>query len=349
MDIINQITENVNTDDLEIITDTGEVLSDIGRNGKEKEWNVHKQNNIRLATLIRKHNAEQHILTDKRLEDLEHCANTLMFANLDNGSKRLKTANFCRNRICPMCQWRRSLKTFSQVSKITTEIINKYDDVRFLFLTLTVKNCYADELTSTLDMLNAKFKYLTEKGKTFAPMKAFKEKCWLGCMKAIEVTYNSKDNTFHPHIHCILAVKKNYFNDSKLYISQSKWREIWKEALKISYLPMVNVKVIRINEKVFNRNAIAEMSKYPCKTLDIFKIKDEKLAISVLKTFTKVLYKRRFLSFSGIFKEIAKELRLKDVEDEKADLVHVDENREQYNIVSYTLYRYKSVAGCYIC
>lgn len=349
MAIINQIVKDVKINDVEMITDTGEILIDIGKNGREKEWNVHKRNNIRLATFVKKYNAERHILTNKRLEDLEHCADNLMFANLSNGTKRLKTANFCRNRICPMCQWRRSLKTFSQVSDITNKIIERYNDVRFLFLTLTIKNCYADELPSTLDLLNDKFKYLIDKSRTFAPLKEFKTKCLIGGMKAIEVTYNHKDNTFHPHIHCILAVKKSYFNDSKLYISQSKWRIYWQQVLKIDYLPLVNVKAIKLNNNKISNKAIAELSKYPCKTLDIFKIKNESMAISVLETFSKILYKRRFLSFFGEFRTIKKELKLQDVEDEKIDLIHVDEDKEQYNIVSYTIYKYKAVAGCYIC
>ena len=33
----------------------------------------------------------------------------------------------------------------------------------------------------------------------------------LGYMRAIEVTYNQQEDTYHPHIHCIFAVKAGYF------------------------------------------------------------------------------------------------------------------------------------------
>ena len=33
----------------------------------------------------------------------------------------------------------------------------------------------------------------------------------LGYMRAIEVTYNQQEDTYHPHIHCIFAVKAQYF------------------------------------------------------------------------------------------------------------------------------------------
>ena len=33
----------------------------------------------------------------------------------------------------------------------------------------------------------------------------------LGYMRAVEVTYNQQEDTYHPHIHCIFAVKAQYF------------------------------------------------------------------------------------------------------------------------------------------
>lgn len=59
-------------------------------------------------------------------------------------------ASFCRDMFCPMCSWRRSYKIFGQVSQIINLIANKY---KFLFLTLTVSNCTADELISTLNRI----------------------------------------------------------------------------------------------------------------------------------------------------------------------------------------------------
>ena len=38
-------------------------------------------------------------------------------------------------------------------------------------------------------------------------------------MRAIEVTYNQQKDTYHPHIHCIFAVKAQYF--TKGYIKKS--------------------------------------------------------------------------------------------------------------------------------
>ena len=82
--------------------------------------------------------------------------------------KRLHGANFCRNRLCPMCNWRRSLKMYSQVSQITDKILTTRKS-RFIFVTLTVKNPDAEHLTETLDLMNKGFSYITSNSRTFAP------------------------------------------------------------------------------------------------------------------------------------------------------------------------------------
>ena len=107
------------------------------------------------------------------------------------------------------CNWRRSLKMYSQVSQITDKILTTRKS-RFIFVTLTVKNPDAEHLTETLDLMNKGFSYITSNSRTFAPAQKFKESLQ-GYIKATEITYNSKENTYHPHIHCIFQVKTSYF------------------------------------------------------------------------------------------------------------------------------------------
>ena len=63
-------------------------------------------------------------------------------------------------------------------------------------------------------------------------------------MRAIEVTYNQQEDTYHPHIHCIFAVKAQYF--TKGYIKKSEWQYIWGECCKTEYEPIVHVQPIKI-------------------------------------------------------------------------------------------------------
>ena len=109
-----------------------------------------------------------------------------------------------------MCNWRKSLKLFGQTSEIANIIINQDSSTRFLFVTFTVKNCDADKLSQTIDMMNMGFKRLTDKSKGVKITEKFKNNM-LGYMRAIEVTYNQQEDTYHPHIHCIFAVKAGYF------------------------------------------------------------------------------------------------------------------------------------------
>ena len=78
-------------------------------------------------------------------------------------------------------------------------------------------------------------------------------------MKAIEVTYNSDEDTYHPHLHCIFALKASYF--TRGYIKQADWQKIWGECCKLDYEPLVNIKTI----KGGTAKAVAEVAKYPVK------------------------------------------------------------------------------------
>ena len=54
---------------------------------------------------------------DQRVaERLRTCATRLIYGIGEDGKRRLRAANFCRVRLCPICQWRRSLKLYSQMS-----------------------------------------------------------------------------------------------------------------------------------------------------------------------------------------------------------------------------------------
>lgn len=38
---------------------------------------------------------------------------------------------------------------------------------------------------------------------------------------------NPNYNTYHPHFHVVLSVNKNYFTDTKCYINQLNWLDMW--------------------------------------------------------------------------------------------------------------------------
>lgn len=338
------ITEFYQDVNLEITIGTGEILQDYSSTGKERPWKLHKKENLRLVELYKKARIKDiNLISDSRLFDLEHCGDTLTFLQNAEGKKKLKTANFCRVRLCPMCQWRRSLKMFSQVKKITDKILENDKSTRFIFGTFTIKNTDAENLEACINTLNKKFKYLVDQKKTFAPAKKLKQNL-LGYLKAVEVTYNSKDKTYHPHLHVIFAVKSTFFKNSSNYMSKKEWISLWQQALGVDYKPQIDIRAIKSG----TAKAVAEVAKYPVKTAPILSLVDEE-AVQVLKTLTLSLHKKRFVAYGGIFKTIKQELKLADIETDK-DLVNVDtEQQERFNAVTAVLFKYNFRFGLYIC
>ena len=323
-------------------TGTGEILSDPRPNGEERPWKKHKMNSLKLYNLYRKAlKIDNSVITENRLQSLEECGDNLLFLVNDKNEKRLKSANFCRIRTCPMCNWRKSLKMFGQTNKIANKILDQNSSTRFLFVTFTVENCSADKLSQTIDMMNIGFKRLTDKSKKLAITNKFKNNM-LGYIRAMEVTYNQEKDTYHPHIHCIFAVKAQYFTHG--YIKKGDWQYIWGECCKTEYEPIVKVQTIKNSTS----KAVAEVAKYPVKMDELANYQDENKAIKALIVFTKILKGRRLITFGGVFTEARKQLKLDDVE--TGDLVNLeDEQKENFEEIKTVLYKFNVKVGCYIC
>lgn len=326
-----------------IVEPTGEKLVDYSATGKKRKWDLHKQNNLKLVELYKQAiKISPNVISPKRLQDLADCASQLEYLQDVEGNKKLYKTYFCRVRLCPMCQWRRSLKLFSQVSKIT-DYINQQNNnqVRYLFITLTQKNCCGSELVQEINKINKSFSLLVDKTKRVQPATKFK-KMLLGYIKSTEVTYNPKTKTYHPHLHCIFAVQGEYFNKEN-YINKNSWRAIWADLLKVDYLPQVNVQAIKPARQ---QKAVAELAKYPAKVSSILNL-PQMQAVQVVMDLTTLCYKRRFVAFGGIFKKTKALLKMQDVEAENADLVGAG-NIKEFNYVARAIYKYNVKFGCYI-
>ena len=315
---------------------TGEILHDVSATGKEKPWSRKKEETLKIADLFRLARAyDPSIITDGPLYDMEHCGDTLLFSVLKDGSKHLKSGSFCRNRLCPMCTWRKSLKMFFQIDKVISAILNDKPTERFLFMTLTIRNVQGQQLSDTLDTLNQAYKILFN-------ARDNKKRRIDGYMKAMEITYNSQTNTYHPHIHVILAVSPTYFKPG-IYIKQSEWRDMWKKALHVDYPPQLNIKAIKLSTS----KAVAEVAKYPIKMDSILSIKDKTKAAKALAVLQSSSRNRRFVTFGGIFSVYRRMLKQDDIE--TGDLVHVDGSTNTTKALAEVFYRYDIRQGLYIC
>ena len=260
------------------------------------------------------------------------------------GDMHLHNANFCRDRLCPLCSWRRTLKIFSQVSRLVDVLQNDY---KFIFLTLTVPNCTAEELPQTIDRLLKSFKKLMRLKKV--------NKCIYGYFRALEVTVSKGDfniltrGTYHPHLHIILAVKPSYFNRNNItYISHSEWLDMWRRSYGDNNIQNVNVKTCKPKKETAAdktlSSAVAEIAKYCVKDSD-YLIGDFLDIENRVKTLNLALKGRRLTQYGGCFYNLFKSLNLNDVESSDIDLTdEVDIINPELN---YIVSRYKWSTGYY--
>lgn len=291
---------------------------------------------------------------DKKAERVRSCGNFLEFAHeispdgVVSEDGRLHSANFCRDRLCPMCSWRRSYKIFGQVSQIMDRIGTDY---RYIFVTLTVPNVTGPELPGAIDGLMKSFHKFIQ----YRRLKFIK-----GYFRVLEITRNNDKKsksygTYHPHFHLIVAVNHSYFK-SKDYLKRDGWLQLWQKATKDPTITQVDVRTIKPKEagealkdetgealcKSLS-SAIAEVAKYAVKSSDFLRIADLNKRDSVVDALAGALRSRRLTAFSGVFQEAFDALRLDDPED--GDLIHI--NQTLNPSLAWMIVRYGWSAGVY--
>lgn len=214
---------------------------------------------------------------------------------------QLHRANFCRERLCPMCAMQRTGQIFGQVSQVMNEIQRERPELTPIFLTLTLRNCKADQLSTTLDAVFQGW------NRMFSGNSKLK-RVVTGWFRALEITYNEQEDSYHPHIHAILLVPPGYFTTPKDYMTNEKWVKSWRRAVRLDYDPSCRIQAIdaAADERA---GAVAEVAKYTVKDADYIKA-DEALTDKLVSIFNSALKGRRLYAFGGLMKEIAKRLKL---------------------------------------
>jgi plasmid rolling circle replication initiator protein Rep len=168
--------------------------------------------------------------------------------------------------------------------------------MRWLFITLTIKNCAITELRDTLNNINYGFRKLSRR-------KAFPGVGWI---KSVEVTRGRDGKTAHPHLHILMMVKPSYFG--KRYLSQQKWCDLWQSCMKLDYQPILDIQAVKPNKSP--TVLISEVIKYQTKESDL--IRDPQW----FAEYVKQMHKSRAISVGGILQDYFKKL-----EEEPEDLI----------------------------
>lgn len=222
----------------------------------------------------------------RKSERVRDCGSFLQFKG-----QQLTNANFCKDRLCPMCTWRKSLKIYGEMSAVM-DLVDK--ESHFIFLTLTVRNVTGDQLSDYITELFAGYKRLM--------LRKEMKKAVKGWFRAIEVTYNP-DTGYHPHFHVVLQVNKNYFG--KNYIKHSDFIRLWREAMKLDYDP--NVHVEKVDETRIE-NAVAEAAKYTVKDNDYIYPNDPIATDEIVEVLNLSLKGRRLIAYGGELKKLHKQV-----------------------------------------
>ena len=222
---------------------------------------------------------------------------------LEKKRARLTDAVFCRVRHCPICQWRKSKRWQALALKNFPIFKKQYPNYRWLFLTLTIKNCKLSRLHSKIIELNKSFL-------KWVKWKSFPADGWI---KSLEVTLDKDDlSRCHPHFHILLMVPSSYFRDQQMYLTQSDWVNAWRKAAKLSYDPVVDIRAVKVGEE---HKIIPELLKYGVKPQDLASVTAEQL-----KLLTQQLYRIHAINKGGLLRNC-----FKDVGSDNVDLIGVSD------------------------
>ena len=324
---------------------TGESLEDRSKRGKLRNWRLHKQTSEKLVECY------YYAGWDTKAFNVGRCASYLDFEKCkvdERHYSKLVGANFCRDRMCSQCQWRRSMRQFGVAVKVGHELKRRDPTVEFIFLTLTIPNVLLEELSAAIDALFDGWGRLRKRTEI--------KNIMLGYHRALEISYNATENTFHPHIHAAIVVPASYFSHG--YIKRDRWLEMWQEAMRMPDITQVDVRKIR-GKKGQDEiiSGFAEACKYSLKywttSLNKQQLREVKKRVknlgvdfgmpghiwlrktleetaSVVVDLSSALHNRRLVQFGGVLRDIKRELKLKDAE-EGGDLVNTSDEKTHCN------------------
>lgn len=316
-------------------------VEEVMNQDKRFDWKGRKARTMELYELYQKAGYPEYA------ERTRNCATFLTFNIHQSGERRLKSANFCKLRLCPMCIGRRARRSAWKLSQVL-DMVEQEHKCKFLFLTLTMQNVDGEHLGEAIGQL-------TEAWERFHGQRQI-ERSIRGWFRAVEITRGDNryhkdwktgrkvfkaDNGYHPHLHAIIAVDADYFSresrKSGKYLNQADLVDRWQKALRVDYRPSVQIETAKAKRKNGGTDsaslaAAKEAAKYPVKDDEyIDPALPEARAVEIVRDYTEALRRRRLMAFGGWLKDAARALDAEDLEN--GDLVHADEEAIREDLV----------------
>lgn len=309
MDIITQKGENVNVFTGNIPTSITEIMLQ-----DSQRWTMHKNDAKKMAERLLK------IHQYARGYRMQQCAQSIhMSVCASCGHKHVYNARLCRDRFCPICSWRLSMRRFANMMQIVQGLRERYPEAEWQFVTLTLENCQPRALRDTIDEMARAWNCIWSR-------KTTKKMPILGWARSLEITYNAKSRTFHPHYH-VLVLWADAYSPSE---HEQKWLErAWMDTIKIRThhdaqdSTMVRSKGRQMVPSIYDQTeddaqtvltAVLETYKYSIKSKEM-----QEMPLGVFQLLDELLKGRRMVAFGGAVKDFAKEIGLTSMEAVSAD------------------------------
>ena len=270
---------------------------------------VELQAQILLETVRKKKDKNKKIIENlrklqlnKKAVRIEDCGSFVYISEIDNTAK-ITNANFCRERLCRVCAWRRQAKFVAQTNEVLNSVA--YLGLRYIFITLTVPNIKSTEASQTISRMMKAWNKISRQ-------KFFKNAA-VGYIRSLEMTYNKERDDYHPHLHALVAVRNTYFQYAE-YITAEQLRQSWADAYGVTVdhaanIPNIDIKAVSLEQE---RKSMLEVLKYSLKWADT------ETSPEVVSTFISALTGRRLISFGGLLKETRAALKQSDFDDPTA-------------------------------
>lgn len=157
-------------------------------------------------------------------------------------------------------------------------------------MTLTVPNIKSDDLKKEIRAINKAFDVMMRR-------KQFEQ--FTGFIAKLEVTYNKKRDDFHPHLHVLFSVEKDYFKKSnKEYLKRDELLEHWRSVMDNDDITQVDIRALKDSDEKELIKSIQEVAKYEAKSSDFT------TNSKVFETFYFALKGAKMLRYGREFREL---------------------------------------------
>lgn len=282
----------------------------------EDTFNKHEQ--IKVSNLFTE-NALEIGASSSKIKNIHSCDTYIEgVATSDFKHRKVEKANFCHNKHCPICARIKAYKNFVMISTLIKHILFEegngsvgFETVKakkggtyvkkvingeynLVFVTFTAPNVRAVNLKDELKRQHKAFNRMVDGSKN----KLIKDRTF-GYVRKSEVTYNEKEDTYHPHIHAIFVIKNSdYKSGSKKKIRNKDWLKMWQKVMKDDSISQVKYRLATDID-----SASKEMAKYTSKSfagVDFQKL-DESKKNEVFVTIHNAYFGSRDYGFGGMF------------------------------------------------